>query len=72
MAFRDTLICNIDTVRLNASGSGAITWTPDYNILNSTSVAPSVYPKTTTWYTVEFNENGCRNTDSVRVRVVSW
>ena len=71
MGFRDTLICNVDTVQLNASGSGAISWTPNYNILNGTSVAPMVYPKTTTWYKVEFNENGCRNTDSVRVRVVS-
>ena len=71
MAFRDTLICNVDTVQLNASGNGAISWTPNYNILNSTSVAPSVFPKMTTWYTVEFNDNGCRNTDSVRVRVIS-
>ena len=71
MGFRDTLICNVDSVQLNASGSGAISWTPNYNILNATSVAPTVYPKTTTWYKVEFNENGCRNTDSVRVRVVS-
>jgi PKD repeat protein len=71
MAFRDTLICNVDTVQLNATGSGAISWTPNYNIINSTSVIPSVFPKTTTVYTVEFNENGCRNTDSVRVRVVS-
>ena len=71
MAFRDTLICNVDTVQLNATGSGAISWTPNYNILNSTSVMPSVFPKTTTVYTVEFNDNGCRNTDSVRVRVIT-
>jgi gliding motility-associated-like protein len=71
MAFRDTLICNIDTVQLNVSGNGAISWTPNYNILNSTSAAPFVFPKITTWYKVELNENGCRNTDSVRVRVVS-
>jgi len=71
MAFRDTLICNVDTVKLNATGSGAISWTPNYNILNSTSVIPSVFPKTTTVYTVEFNDNGCRNTDSVRVRVIT-
>jgi gliding motility-associated-like protein len=70
MAFRDTLICN-DTIQLNASGSGAISWTPNYNITNSTSVSPSVHPLTTTMYMVEFNDNGCRNTDSVRVRVVS-
>ena len=71
MAFRDTLICNIDTIQLNASGNGAISWTPNYNILNSTSATPSVFPKTTTVYSVEFNENGCRNIDSVRIRVTS-
>ena len=71
MGFKDTLICN-DTIQLNATGSiGAISWTPNYNITNSTSVAPSVWPATTTTYTVEFNENGCRNTDTVRVRVVN-
>jgi len=71
MAFRDTLICNVDTVQLNATGSGAISWTPNYNILNYTSVTPLVYPKITTVYTVQFNDNGCINTDSVRVRVIS-
>ncbi|HMK19184.1 MAG TPA: PKD domain-containing protein [Chitinophagaceae bacterium] len=71
MAFRDTIICNVDTVKLNASGSGAISWTPDYNILNSTSVSPFVFPKTTTVYIVEFNDNGCLNTDSVKVRVIT-
>jgi gliding motility-associated-like protein len=71
MAFRDTIICYVDTLQLNASGSGTISWTPNYNILNSTSAAPSVFPKTTTWYKVEFNDNGCRNTDSVRVRVIT-
>lgn len=29
-----------------------------------------MYPKTTTWYKVQLNENGCINDDSVRVRVV--
>jgi gliding motility-associated-like protein len=71
MAFRDTLICNIDTIQLNASGSGVVSWMPNYNIINSTSVAPSVFPKTTFWYIVEFNDSGCRNTDSVRVRVTN-
>ena len=70
MGFRDTLICK-DTIQLSASGSGAISWTPNYNIFNSTSVAPSVYPLTTTWYYVQFDDNGCRNTDSVRVRVLN-
>jgi gliding motility-associated-like protein len=71
MGFRDTLICSVDTIQLNANGSGAISWAPNYNILNSTSVAPLVFPKTTTVYTVLFDDNGCRNNDSVRVRVVN-
>ena len=71
MAFRDTLICSVDTLQLKANSSGAISWMPNYNIINSTSAVPSVFPKTTTWYTVEFNDNGCRNKDSVRVRVIS-
>ena len=39
--------------------------------MNSTSVSPSVFPQTTTLYTIEFNDQGCRNTDTVRVRVVN-
>jgi gliding motility-associated-like protein len=70
MGFRDTLICN-DTIQLNASGSGAISWSPNYNIFNSTSLSPSVFPQTSTLYTVVFIDNGCLNTDSVRVRVVN-
>lgn len=71
MAFKDTLICN-DTIQLGATANiGTITWTPNYNISNTTTASPSVWPATTTTYTVEFNENGCRNTDTVRVRVVN-
>ena len=70
LAFRDTLICN-DTIQLNASATGAVSWTPAYNILNSTSITPSVYPQSTTWYTVEFNDNGCINKDSIQVRVTN-
>jgi gliding motility-associated-like protein len=72
LAFRDTLICSIDTLQLQASGNGAFLWTPNYNIINASSAAPLVYPKTNTWYRVELNDNGCRNQDSVRVRVVDF
>jgi gliding motility-associated-like protein len=70
VAFRDTLICN-QTIQLNATGNGAISWTPNYNITNSTSVSPSVFPATTTTYYVQFDQGGCINTDSVRVRVLN-
>ena len=29
-----------------------------------------MYPQTTTWYKVQLDDNGCINTDSIRVRVV--
>ena len=70
LPFRDTLICSIDTLRLSASGSGVFSWTPNYNILLANTANPLVYPKTTTWYKVQLDDNGCVNNDSVRVRVV--
>lgn len=68
--FKDTLICSIDTLALNATtSSGNVTWSPNYNIINPNSLTPLVYPKQTTWYKVTANDQGCTNTDSVRVRV---
>jgi PKD repeat protein len=70
LAFKDTLICNIDTLQLNASGNGVFSWMPAYNILNANTATPLVYPKATTTYQATLNDNGCINTDTVRVRVV--
>lgn len=70
LPFKDTLICSIDTLQLRATGNGIFSWTPNYNILNSGSSTPLVFPKQTTWYNVQLNENGCVNNDSIRVRVV--
>jgi PKD repeat protein len=72
LAFRDTLICSIDTLQLNASGNGTFSWSPLYNILNENTATPLVWPKTTTTYTITLNESGCVNTDNVRVRVVDF
>ena len=70
LPFRDTLICNIDTLQLLASGSGVFSWTPNYNIISANTSNPLVYPKTTTWYKVLLDDNGCINTDSIRIRVI--
>jgi PKD repeat protein len=72
LAFKDTLICSIDTLKLNAGGNGVFSWSPMYNILDENTPTPLVWPKTTTTYTVTLNENGCVNTDNVRVRVVDF
>lgn len=71
LAFRDTLICFTDTIRLQASGNGTFTWSPNYNISNINTANPLVSPDVTTWYKVDLNDNGCRNMDSIRVRVVN-
>lgn len=72
--FRDTLICSIDSLQLFASspGPGAYSWTPGTFIINSNTSTPIVFPKKTTFYKVTLNDNGCINSDSIRVRVVDF
>lgn len=70
LLFRDTLICTPDAVQLGASGIGSFTWTPTGNMTNEGTATPTVSPPATTTYYVELNDNGCINTDSVKVRVV--
>ncbi len=74
LAFKDTLICSNlpiqDTLQLHASGLGVFTWSPATRIINANTPDPFVFPTNTTIYTVQLNESGCINNDSVRVRVV--
>jgi PKD repeat protein len=74
LAFKDTLICSNlpvqDTLMLQASGLGTFSWTPVGRIINENTATPLVFPINTTVYRVSLNENGCINTDSIRVRVV--
>ncbi|MFT3936717.1 MAG: PKD domain-containing protein [Chitinophagaceae bacterium] len=70
LRFRDSLICVSDKVQLLANGSGNFTWTPAANIINAASNNPIVSPAVTTTYYANLNDNGCTNTDSVKIRVV--
>ena len=70
LAFRDTLICNIDNLMLQAGGTGSFSWSPPINIINANTATPTVSPLTTTTYYVDLFDNGCTNRDSVKVRVV--
>lgn len=72
LAFRDTLICSIDSLQLRASGGGSFTWTPASNIINANTATPIVFPKDTTTYYVTLNDRGCVGTDSVRVNVLDF
>lgn len=74
VAFKDTLICSIDELRLSATAPGTLnpvfTWTPGYNIRFANTPNPIVDPKVTTVYKVNVNDDGCTTDDSIRVRVV--
>ena len=72
LPFHDTLICSIDTLKLIAQGTGTFTWSPVASMLGSNTANPLVYPKTTTTYTVNMEQNGCTNSDTVQVRVVDF
>lgn len=70
----DTLICTIDTIRLqtHASTPGNVVWNPNYMISNIHAPNPLVSPDVTTTYYVNFTDNfGCTANDSVVVNVVS-
>ena len=70
LAFRDTLICANDQLQLHAQGNGNFTWTPVSGIINADTPDPTVSPAVTTVFTVHLNDNGCLNSDSVKVSVV--
>jgi gliding motility-associated-like protein len=75
LPFKDTLICYLDTLQLKAStpdniSAYNISWSPDYNINNTSIFDPLVSPQDTTTYVFTINDNkGCINTDSILVNV---
>ncbi len=70
LAFRDTLICVPDNVKMQATGPGNFSWSPVTNMINENTGSPTVNPSATTTYTVQLDEQGCVNTDTVQIRVV--
>ncbi|MGK2863643.1 MAG: PKD domain-containing protein [Chitinophagaceae bacterium] len=70
LAFRDTLICVPDNVKMQATGPGIFSWSPVTNMINENTGSPTVNPSVTTRYTVQLDEQGCVNTDTVQIRVV--
>lgn len=74
LPFRDTLICSIDTLPLIASSTANSTysWTPGPYLLNPNTATPLAFPKDTTTYIVSVNDDGCINTDSIKVNVLDY
>ena len=70
---KDTLICIIDTLQLNAVGAGTFTWSPNYMISDINVPNPLVSPDVTTTYYISMADAfGCTATDSVKVNVKSF
>ena len=67
---KDTLICVIDTLQLNATGTGTFTWSPNYMIDNINNQNPLVSPDVSTTYYITISDAfGCVGNDSARVNV---
>ena len=67
----DTLICTIDTLQINAFGTGSFLWSPNYMISNINISNPLVSPDvTTTYHVVLTDPYGCVGSDSIKIRVV--
>jgi gliding motility-associated-like protein len=79
LAFKDTLICSNDSLRLKAviGNTTTISWTPNNNankfrISGANTATPLVYPTDSTKYYVTVQDNGCNATDSVMVNVLQF
>ncbi|MBS1513105.1 MAG: PKD domain-containing protein [Bacteroidetes bacterium] len=66
----DTLICNIDTLQVNSTGTGSFTWSPNYMISNINAQNPLVSPDVPTRYYVTLSDvYGCQTRDSIFIDV---
>ncbi|HRG59200.1 MAG TPA: T9SS type A sorting domain-containing protein [Bacteroidia bacterium] len=66
----DAIICLNDSVQVNLPGGVTYTWTPNYNISNTTISNPYLYPDVNTQYIVSITD-ACNNiqTDTINVTV---
>ncbi len=67
---KDTSICRGDTIQLNAPLGYTYSWSPNYNINNTTISNPKVWPQVNTSYVVTItNSAGCIVKDTVMIGV---
>jgi len=68
----DTSICNGASTTLNATGAVSYSWSPSTGLSCTVCASPTASPSVTTTYVVTgTNANGCTNTDTITVVVVS-
>jgi gliding motility-associated-like protein len=66
-----TGICRGDSIQLNVVGATSYSWAPNYNILNDSTATPTVWPDTTTIYTVIATDSCGMDTTEIEVVVFS-
>jgi gliding motility-associated-like protein len=65
-------ICEGTSKTLNAtSNADTYIWTPNTNIINATSLTPTVNPPTTTKYYLKATKGVCTKTDSILINVLA-
>ena len=64
-----TNVCKGDSVQLSVTGGLVFDWQPNYNILNSTTDTPTVFPDTTTLYTVIVSDSCGTDTAQILITV---
>ena len=63
-------LCLEDSITLNASNGDSYTWLPNYNISNTNTYNPVIYPQTdTTYFVTGVDTNGCANIDSIQITI---
>ncbi|MCU0336079.1 MAG: PKD domain-containing protein, partial [Chitinophagaceae bacterium] len=72
LAFKDTLICSIDSLQLRGLSPGSYSWSPSNRMSGSNTPNPIVFPTQTTTYRATLNNAGCIASDTVRVRVLDF
>lgn len=65
---KDTAYCRLDSLQLNATGTGTFNWLPPVNILGANTATPTVFPNSPIKYYVTLTSaEGCISKDSVNV-----
>lgn len=68
---QDAQLCRGSKIQLYSSGGNVYNWQPSYNIENSNSQTPIVFPDTNFVYTVFVTDtNNCQNSKEVEVKVL--
>jgi gliding motility-associated-like protein len=67
----DTTYCRLDSLQLNATGTGNFSWTPNTNIIGANTANPTVFPTVPTQYIVSLESQGCISRDTVNLNPVN-